>query len=58
MNNKMMMFALLLGGLFLLRNRTRSVREQQLAQPSDLGVIGYTGGEGTGYGIDVWGDEG
>jgi len=54
----MMMFALLLGGLFLLRNRTPSVREQQLAQPSDLGVIGYTGGEGTGYGIDVWGDEG
>jgi len=57
MNNKLMMLALLLGGFFLLRNRP-TVREQQLAQPSDLGVIGYTGGEGTGYGIDVWGDEG
>ena len=57
MNNKLMMLALLLGGFFLLRNRP-TIREQQLAQPSDLGVIGYTGGEGTGYGIDVWGDEG
>jgi len=57
MNNKMMMFALLLGALFLLR-RTPSAREQQLAQPTDLGVIGYMGGEGTGYGVDVWGDEG
>jgi hypothetical protein len=51
MKNQWMILALLLGGLFLLRNRP-------MAQPSDLGVIGYTGGEGTGYGIDVWGDEG
>jgi hypothetical protein len=58
MNNKIMMWALLLGALFLLRNRTPSAREQQLAQPTDLGVIGYMGGEGTGYGVDVWGDEG
>ena len=57
MNNKMMMLALLLGALFLLR-RTPSAREQQLAQPTDLGVAGYMGGEGTGYGVDVWGDEG
>ena len=57
MNNKMMMFALLLGALFLLR-RNPSAREQQLAQPTDLGVAGYMGGEGTGYGVDVWGDEG
>lgn len=58
MNNKMMMFALLLGGLFLLRNRTPSARDEQLAQPTDLGVAGYMGGEGTGYSVDVWGDEG
>ena len=57
MNNKMMMWALLLGALFLLR-RNPSAREQQLAQPTDLGVAGYMGGEGTGYGVDVWGDEG
>lgn len=57
MNNQWMILALLLGGLFFLRNRPTE-RARQLAQPSDLGVIGYTGGEGTGYGIDVWGDEG
>ena len=57
MKNQWMILALLLGGLFLLRNRPTE-RNRQLAQPSDLGVIGYTGGEGTGYGIDVWGDEG
>ncbi len=57
MNNQWTILALLLGGLFLLRNRPTE-RERQLAQPSDLGVRGYTGGEGTGYGIDVWGDEG
>ena len=57
MKNQWMILALLLGGLFLLRIRPTE-RERQLAQPSDLGVIGYTGGEGTGYGIDVWGDEG
>ena len=57
MKNQWMILALLLGGLFLLRKRPTE-RERQMAQPSDLGVIGYTGGEGTGYGIDVWGDEG
>ena len=57
MNNKMVMLALLLGALFLLR-RSPTAREQQLAQPTDLGVPGYMGGEGTGYGVDVWGDEG
>ena len=57
MKNQWMILALLLGGLFLLRNRPTE-RDLQLAQPSDLGVIGYTGGEGTGFGIDVWGDEG
>ena len=57
MKNQWMILALLLGGLFLLRNRPTE-RDRQLAQPSDLGVIGYTGGEGTGFGIDVSGDEG
>jgi hypothetical protein len=53
MNNNWMLLALVLGGLFLLRGPT--ARELQLRQPSDFT---YTGGEGTGYGIDVWGDEG
>jgi hypothetical protein len=57
MNNNMMLIALLLGGLFLLRNQP-TARQQQLAQPSDLGKRGYMGGQGTGYGVDVWGDEG
>ena len=57
MKNQWMILDLLLEGLFLLRNRPTE-RKRQLAQPSDLGVIGYTGGEGTGYGIDVFGDEG
>jgi hypothetical protein len=54
MNNNWMLLALLLGGLFFLR-RSPTAREMQLRQPSDFT---YTGGEGTGYGIDVWGDEG
>ena len=42
MNNQWMILALLLGGLFLLRNRPTE-RDRQMAQPSDLGVIGYRG---------------
>jgi len=57
MKNNWMMWALLLGGLFLLR-RGPTERQRQMAQPSDLGIPGYTGGEGTGYGVDIWGDEG
>jgi hypothetical protein len=53
-NNQWMLWALLLGGLFLFR-RSPTARQMQLRQPSDFS---YTGGEGTGYGIDVWGDEG
>jgi len=48
MNNNWMLFALLLGGLFFLR-RTPGAPVQNLP---------WTGGAGTGYGIDVWGDEG
>ena len=33
-------------------------RKRQLQQPSDLGQMGYMGGQGTGFGVDVWGDEG
>ena len=54
MKNNWMLLALLLGGLFFLR-RSPTAREAQLRQPSDFS---YTGGEGTGYGIDIWGDEG
>jgi hypothetical protein len=56
MNNNLLLLGLLFGALLFLRRP--NARAQQLAQPSDLGRIGYMGGEGTGYGIDVWGDEG
>ena len=46
MNNNWMLLALLLGGLFFLR-RSPTVPNTQ-----------WTGGAGTGWGIDVWGDEG
>jgi hypothetical protein len=48
MDNNWLLFALVLGGLFFFR-RSRT------QQPSDFS---YTGGAGTGYGIDIWGDEG
>ena len=44
---------LVIGALFFLRRP--NARQQQLLQPSDFS---FTGGEGTGYGIDIWGDEG
>ena len=53
MNQDAILIALLIGALFFLRRP--NARQQQLLQPSDFS---YTGGEGTGYGIDVWGDEG
>ena len=56
MNNNLLLLGLLFGALFFLRRPNATA--QQLAQPSDLGRIGYMGGQGTGYGIDVWGDEG
>ena len=56
MNNNMLLLGLLFGALILLRRPNQ--RQQQSMQPSDLGVPGYMGGEGTGYGIDFWGDEG
>jgi len=60
MNQNIMLVALLLGALFFLRRpnaRQQQLlqRQQQLLQPSDFS---FTGGEGTGYGIDIWGDEG
>jgi len=53
MNQNILLIGLLIGALFFLRRPTQ--RQQQLLQPSDFS---YTGGEGTGYGIDIWGDEG
>lgn len=53
MNQNMMLIALLIGALFFMRRP--NVRRQQLNQPSDFS---YTGGPGTGYRIDYWGDEG
>jgi hypothetical protein len=50
MNQNILLLGLLIGALFFL-----NPRRQQLRQPSDFS---FTGGEGTGYGIDVWGDEG
>jgi hypothetical protein len=56
MNQNILLIGLLIGAMFFLRRP--NARQQQLLQPSDLGIFGYTGGEGTGYGIDIWGDEG
>jgi hypothetical protein len=53
MNQNILLIALMLGALFFLRRP--NARQQQLLQPSDFS---FTGGEGTGYGIDIWGDEG
>jgi len=49
MNNGMLLIGLMLAGLFLFR------RQSPWDQPSDFS---YTGGAGTGYGVDIWGDEG
>jgi len=56
MNQNIMLVALLLGALFFLRRPEPTARQQQLLQPRD--PFAWTGGEGTGYGIDIWGDEG
>ena len=53
MNQNILLIGLLIGALFFLRRP--NARQQQLLQPSDFR---FTGGEGTGYGIDIWGDEG
>ena len=53
MNQNILLIGLLIGALFFLRRP--NARQQQLYQASDFS---FTGGEGTGYGIDVWGDEG
>jgi hypothetical protein len=48
MNQNVLLIGLLIGALFLLRRPT--------GWAGDRGF--YTGGAGTGYGIDIWGDEG
>jgi hypothetical protein len=50
MNQNMLLIALLVGALFFMRRPGA-----QAAQPFDFS---YTGGAGTGYGVDRWGDEG
>ena len=56
MNQNILLIGLLIGALFFLRRpNALTQRQQQLLQPSDFS---YTGGQGTGYGIDIWGDEG
>jgi len=47
MNNGMLLIGLMLAGLFLFRR-----------QPQTWDQTSWTGGPGTGYGIDIWGDEG
>ena len=49
MNQNILLIGLLIGALFFLRRPTGS------SGPSSLP---WTGGAGTGYGIDRWGDEG
>ena len=55
MNQNMMLIALLVGALFFLR----PPRASQGWNPSGrVGNGQMTGGAGTGYGVDQWGDAG
>jgi len=51
MNQNTMLIALLIGALFFLRRPRRPTASAYSQDP-------WTGGAGTGYGIDQWGDEG
>ena len=56
MNQNMMLIALLIGALFFLRRPAAQPFDRRPeVQPFDFS---YTGGAGTGYRIDRWGDEG
>jgi len=48
MNQNILLIGLLIGALFFMRRPTGSAYSQDP----------WTGGAGTGYGIDIWGDEG
>jgi len=48
MNQNILLIGLLIGALFFLRRPTGSAVRN----------LPWTGGAGTGYGIDQWGDEG
>jgi len=48
MNQNILLIGLLIGALFFLRRPTGSA----------YNTTAWTGGAGTGYGIDQWGDEG
>jgi len=56
-NNQWMLWALLLGGLFLFRRSPTSWNFQMPTSKSP-DYFRYTGGAGTGYGVDIYGDEG
>jgi len=57
MNQNMLLIALVVGALFFMRRPPGRGRwifpGAQAAQP-----MPWTGGAGTGYGVDRWGDEG
>jgi hypothetical protein len=56
MNQNMLLIALVVGALFFMRRPTgRDWSGWRGVQPVEFP---YTGGAGTGYGVDRWGDEG
>ena len=62
MNQNMMLIALVVGALFFLRPpRATNPWWNPSGRSTYIGRVGYgqmTGGAGTGYGVDQWGDEG
>jgi hypothetical protein len=52
-----MLWALLLGGLFLFR-RSPTAWNFKMPTTNRPDYFPYTGGAGTGYGVDIYGDEG
>jgi len=57
-NNQWMLWALLLGGLFLFRRSPTAWKGPGMPTSNRPDYFPYTGGAGTGYGVDIYGDEG
>jgi len=53
-----MLWALLLGGLFLFRRSPTAWKGPGMPTSNRPDYFPYTGGAGTGYGVDIYGDEG
>lgn len=61
MNQNMLLIALVVGALFFLRSPRANQGWNPSGRSTYIGRVGngqMTGGAGTGYGVDQWGDEG